>query len=212
LDTAPLDVKGLLQTYLSEFDDEASFGHMSLGRSFALEMGSVIPSTDQRLGAIERQGININTASDFITQYTTRQEYKFLDGVNDQEEEWLRNGATSRPRPSYLSRSLQDATNLLVDLENRTLNHKHVTIAELRDILRRAAALLCRAKTEQAPIVHHFQAVHQAWYLPMDQRHERESSHGVTHPGRHCRKLGDYCTQASRYLQSFFEVSISFYT
>ncbi|KAH3988341.1 hypothetical protein HBH51_000510 [Parastagonospora nodorum] len=155
LDTAPLDVKGLLQTYLSEFDDEASFGHISLGRSFALEMGSVIPSTDQRLGAVERQGININTASDFITQYTTRQEYKFLDGVNDQEEEWLRNGAVPGSRPSYLSRSLQDATNLLLDLENRTLNHKHVTIAELRDILRRAAALLCRVKTDQAPIVHH---------------------------------------------------------
>jgi phosphatidylinositol 4-kinase len=155
LDTAPLDVKGLLQTYLSEFDDEASFGHISLGRSFALDMGSVIPSTDQRLGAVERQGININTASDFITQYTTRQEYKFLDGVNDQEEEWLRNGATIGAPPSYLSRSLQDATNLLVDLENRTLNHKHVTIAEVRDILRRAAALLCRVKTDQSPIVHH---------------------------------------------------------
>ncbi|KAF2832232.1 hypothetical protein CC86DRAFT_313123 [Ophiobolus disseminans] len=155
LDTAPLDVKGLLQTYLSEFDDEASFGHISLGRSFALEMGSVIPSTDQRLGAVERQGININTASDFITQYTTRQEYKFLEGVNDQEEEWLRNGATMGAPPNYLSRSLQDATNLLIDLENRTLNHKHVTIAELRDILRRAAALLCRVKTDQSPIVQH---------------------------------------------------------
>lgn len=155
LDTAPLDVKGLLQTYLSEFDDEASYGHISLGRSFALEMGSVIPSTDQRLGAVERQGMNINTASDFITQYTMRQEYKFLDGVNDHEEEWLNNGATNGATPGYLSRSLQDATNLLVDLENRTLNHKHVTIAELRDILRRAAALLCRVKTDQSPIVHH---------------------------------------------------------
>ncbi|KAH8726282.1 hypothetical protein GQ44DRAFT_826007 [Phaeosphaeriaceae sp. PMI808] len=155
LDIAPLDVKGLLQTYLSEFDDEASFGHISLGRSFALEMGSVIPSTDQRLGAVERQGININTASDFITQYTTRQEYKFLDGVNDQEEEWLRNGATVASPSSTLSRSLQDATNLLVDLENRTLTHKHVTIAELRDILRRAAALLCRVKTDESAIVHH---------------------------------------------------------
>lgn len=153
LDIAPLDVKGLLQTYLSEFDDEASFGHISLGRSFALEMGSVIPSTDQRLGAVERQGININTASDFITQYTTRQEYKFLDGVVDHEEEWLKGGAS--PHSSYLHRSLQDATNLLIDLETRTLNHKHVTIAELRDILRRAAALLCRVKTDQAPIVQH---------------------------------------------------------
>ncbi|KAH9867339.1 hypothetical protein IAQ61_007931 [Plenodomus lingam] len=155
LDIAPLDVKGLLQSYLSEFDDEMSFGHISLGRSFALEMGSVVPSTDQRLGAIERQGMNINTASDFITQYTTRQEYKFLDGVVDHEEEWLQGAPSSGPRPTYLSRSLQDATNLLIDLETRTLGHKHVTIAELRDILRRAAALLCRVKTDQSPIVHH---------------------------------------------------------
>lgn len=155
INIAPIDVKGLLQTYLSEFDDEVSFGHVSLGRSFALEMGSVLPSTDQRLNAIERQGININTASDFITQYTTRQEYKFLEGANDQQEEWLRAGSTNGATPNFLSRSLQDATDLLIDLENRTFNHKHVTIAELRDILRRAAGLLCRVKTDQCRIVQH---------------------------------------------------------
>lgn len=154
IEAAPLDVKGLLQTYLSEFDDETSYGHVSLGRSFALEMGSVIPANDQRLGAIERQGININTASDFITQYTTRQEYKFLEG-NDQQEEWLNGGGHTDPRSTYLSRSIQDATKLLIDLEQRTLHHKHVTIAELRDTLRRAAALLCRAKMDQTPLVHH---------------------------------------------------------
>ncbi|KAF9692335.1 hypothetical protein EKO04_009440 [Ascochyta lentis] len=155
IEAAPLDIKGLLQTYLSEFDDETSYGHVSLGRSFALEMGSVIPVNDQRLGAIERQGININTASDFITQYTTRQEYKFLEGSNDQQEEWLNGGSSAGPMSTYLSRSLQDATKLLIDLEQRTLHHKHVTIAELRDILRRAAALLCRVKRDQSPIVHH---------------------------------------------------------
>ncbi|OSS54503.1 hypothetical protein B5807_01599 [Epicoccum nigrum] len=155
IEVAPLDIKGLLQTYLSEFDDETSYGHVSLGRSFALEMGSVIPANDQRLGAIERQGININTASDFITQYTTRQEYKFLEGSNDQQEEWLNNGISHGTMPTQLSRSIQDATKLLVDLEQRTLHHKHVTIAELRDILRRAAGLLCRVKRDQSPIVHH---------------------------------------------------------
>jgi phosphatidylinositol 4-kinase len=155
IEVAPLDIKGLLQTYLSEFDDETSYGHVSLGRSFALEMGSVIPANDQRLGAIERQGININTASDFITQYTTRQEYKFLEGSNDQQEEWLNGGISHGSMPTQLSRSIQDATKLLVDLEQRTLHHKHVTIAELRDILRRAAGLLCRVKRDQSPIVHH---------------------------------------------------------
>jgi phosphatidylinositol 4-kinase len=155
IDIAPLDVKGLLQTYLSEYEDDGVYGHISLGRSFALEMGSVIPTTDQRLGAIEPQkGFSINTGSDFIAQYTTRQEYKFVDGLNDQEEEWLR---TSRSglATSSLDRNIGDATKLLAELESRTLNHKHVAIAELRDILRRAAALLCRVKTDQASIVHH---------------------------------------------------------
>ncbi|KAF1965738.1 phosphatidylinositol 4-kinase-like protein STT4 [Bimuria novae-zelandiae CBS 107.79] len=154
LDIAPLDIKGLLQTYLSEYDDEGAYGHISLGRSFALEMGSVIPTTDQRLGAIERQGININTVSDFIAQYTTRQEYKFVDGQNEQDDEWLKLDGSDQARTAF-RRRIDDATKLLVDLESRTLNNNHVTIAELRDILRRASALLCRVKSDQSPIVHH---------------------------------------------------------
>ncbi|KAF2810160.1 phosphatidylinositol 4-kinase-like protein STT4 [Mytilinidion resinicola] len=174
LSLAPLDIKGLLQTYLSEYDDEGAYGHVSLGRSFALEMGSIIPSTDQRLGAIERHNdLNINTASDFIAQYTTRQEYRFIDGLNDQDEEWLKFGNTGSfgiktqrrsltdhrdrltGRSSFVHRSIEDATKLLTDLESRTLNQKQVSIAELRDILRRAAALLCRVKCDQTAIVQH---------------------------------------------------------
>lgn len=155
LDLAPLDIKGLLQTYLSEYDDDGVYGHISLGRSFALEMGSVVPTTDQRLGAIEPQkGFHINTASDFVAQYTTRQEYKFVDGLNEQEEEWLRTSHSQRGASPF-GQSIEDATRLLLDVETRTLSHKHVTIAELRDILRRAAALLCRVKTDQCPIVLH---------------------------------------------------------
>src|SRR5690349_20925095 len=73
---APLDVKGLLQTYLSEFDDTGAYGHVSLGRSFALEMGSIIPQSDQRLNALDRKAdsVHINMGSDFMAQYTTRQE------------------------------------------------------------------------------------------------------------------------------------------
>lgn len=154
IDIAPLDIKGLLQTYLSEYDDEGAYGHISLGRSFAMEMGSVIPTTDQRLGAIERQGININTVSDFIAQYTTRQEYKFVDGQNEQDDEWLKLDGSGQAQSAF-HRRIDDATNLLIDLESRTMNNKHVTIADLRDILRRASALLCRVKSDQAPIVHH---------------------------------------------------------
>lgn len=71
-----------------------------MGRSFALDMGSLIPRTDQRLGmrkppgyqsaitkqyltirdpgTIESYGANkVDVASDFIAQYTTRQKYRY---------------------------------------------------------------------------------------------------------------------------------------
>jgi phosphatidylinositol 4-kinase A len=159
MDIAPLDIKGLIQTYLSEYDDDGAYGHVSLGRSFALEMGGVIPSTDQRLGAIESQpGLNINTASDFIAQYTTRQEYRFVGGIKDDDQEWMRSGSSVdllMRTNARLDRSIQDARSLLADMEDRTLNHKHVSIAEIRDVLRRAGALLCSTDKDQGAIVHH---------------------------------------------------------
>jgi len=159
INIAPLDVKGLLQTYLSEYDDDGAYGHVSLGRSFATEMGALIPSTDQRLGAIDRHGdCNINTASDFVAQYTTRQEYRYAEALPDHDAEWLhlmqldprRGSVASKPEKDY-----EDANTVLAHLEARILKHKYIPIGELRDILRRAAALLCRTKKDECAIVHH---------------------------------------------------------
>jgi phosphatidylinositol 4-kinase len=159
INIAPLDVKGLLQTYLSEYDDDGAYGHVSLGRSFATEMGALIPSTDQRLGAIDRHGdCNINTASDFVAQYTTRQEYRYAEALPDHDAEWLhlmqldprRGSVVSKPEKDY-----EDANTVLTHLEARTLKHKYIPIGELRDVLRRAAALLCRTKKDECAIVHH---------------------------------------------------------
>ncbi|KAI6864072.1 phosphatidylinositol 3, partial [Hortaea werneckii] len=44
IDAAPLDVKGLLQAYLEDYEDDGTYGHVALGRSFAVEMGSMIPA------------------------------------------------------------------------------------------------------------------------------------------------------------------------
>lgn len=156
---APMDVKGLLQTYLSEYEDDGAYGHVSLGRSFAMEMGSIIPGTDQRLGAIDRFGdININTASDFIAQYTTRQEYRYAEALPEHNTEWLNLIHFDNRKASFSSRDDQEGDNaatLLAHLEARTLKHKFIPIGELRDILRRAAALLCRSKKEENDIIHH---------------------------------------------------------
>jgi phosphatidylinositol 4-kinase len=159
---APLDVKGLLQTYLSEYDDTGAYGHVALGRSFALDMGLMIPPLDQRLGAIDRRGeiVNINVASDFMAQYTTRQEYRFSD-LPEHDHDWLefmnlKQGSEVAPSGTVRTTGVNmEANATLAELERRTGQGKYISIAELRDVLRRAAALLCRSKKTQSAIVHH---------------------------------------------------------
>lgn len=159
MNIAPADVKGLLQTYLSEFDDEGMYGHISLGRSFAMEQGSSIPGTDQRLISIDPVGeCNINTASDFIAQYTTRQEYRYAEALPDHSLEWLTFMRIDR-RASYLPGSdneSADAVSALAHIENRILQKKNTPMADIWDILRRAAALLCRSETGQECSVAHY--------------------------------------------------------
>jgi phosphatidylinositol 4-kinase A len=160
---APQDIKGLLQTYLSEYDDDGAYGHISLGRSFASEIGGMIPLTDQRLGAIDRHGdTNINAISDFIAQYTTRQEYRYAEALPDHDAEWLNFTRISSRRDSIASKSgkeCEDAITVLAHLETRTLERRFVPIGELRDVLRRAAALLCRAKRDECAIVHYLVSI-----------------------------------------------------
>lgn len=158
IDIAPSDVKGLLQTYLSDFDDEASFGHMSLGRSFAIEIGSMIPSTDQRLSSLHTLGeCRINTASDFMAQYTKRQEYRYSEALPDHSLEW-RSFMSMDRRASFLppqDTESTDAITALAHIEKRILHRKTTPFADVRDILRRAAALLCRSDQDECSIIHY---------------------------------------------------------
>lgn len=161
INIAPLDVKGLLQTYLSEYDDDGAYGHISVGRSFALEMGGVIPETDQRLTAISRVGeTDINAISDFIAQYTTRQEYRYAEALPDHDAEWLNFMRIRRDSISSKSgRDCEDAVTVLAHLEARSIKRKLIPIGELRDVLRRAAALLCRSKTDECTIVRYLVSI-----------------------------------------------------
>lgn len=155
INLAPLDVKGLLQTYLSEFDDEGAYGHISLGRSFALELGSVVPMSDNRLQSLERVGdCSINTASDFAAQYTTRQEYRYGETLPDRGTE-LVSFMNTRRRPSFVQSSVMESANAataLAYVEARILSKKTASLDEVRDILRRAAALLCRSKQDESAV------------------------------------------------------------
>ena len=156
IDVAPLDTKGLLQAYLEDYADDGAYGHIGLGRSFAVEMGSHIPSTDQRLTSLERQrDIGINTASDFVAQYTTRQEYRHIDNKLIDMDDWTlveRNG-TSRPMPAGLNTEPDGDRKELQLLETRLKNHEHVPFSTVRETLRNAAGILSRMTVDTAPLI-----------------------------------------------------------
>ncbi|SPQ18964.1 9d2e47b4-0d6b-430b-b2bd-2d91db09fa24 [Thermothielavioides terrestris] len=162
IDIAPADVKGLLQTYLSEFDDESGYGHMSLGRSFAVEVGSTIPSTDQQLSSLDMLGgCPINTASGFMAQYTTRQEYRYSEAPPDRSPEWLGlmrvdRGASLLPSSDSESADVLTALSLA---EKRVLSRKSTSLADVRAVLRRAAALLCRCEHDGCALVYHLVSI-----------------------------------------------------
>ncbi|KAK8095944.1 Phosphatidylinositol 3 [Apiospora kogelbergensis] len=158
MNLAPADVKGLLQTYLSEFDDELAFGHMSLGRTFAMQIGSSIPPTDQRLTSLNPVGdTTINTTSDFIAQYTTRQEYRYGEALPDRGMDLL-NAMPLGRRASFIKappHETASAINALAHLESRLATRKNTHVSEIRDILRRAAALLCRTVKDESAVAHY---------------------------------------------------------
>lgn len=156
IDVAPLDTKGLLQAYLEDYADDGAYGHIGLGRSFAVEMGSHIPGTDQRLTSLEPQkDIRINTASDFIAQYTTRQEYRHVDSKLIDMDDWTlveRNG-TSRAMPSGLEAEIISDRKELMTLETRLKNQEPVAFSTIRETLRNAAGILSRMTSDTAPLI-----------------------------------------------------------
>ncbi|CAK4015158.1 Phosphatidylinositol 4-kinase stt4 [Lecanosticta acicola] len=162
IDVAPLDVKGLLQAYLEDYEDDGAYGHIALGRSLAVEMGALIPSTDQRLTSLERQrDVSINTASDFVAQYTTRQQYRHLDVKQGTDDEWalVDYGGQSRDALMDVEESVQDEAAELRNLSRRLRNHAVVPFAEVRDTLRNAAGILSRSASDRVALIQDLVAI-----------------------------------------------------
>ena len=147
---------------MSEFDDEGAYGHVSLGRSFAMKMGASITATDQRLNSLELIGItNIDTASDFVAQYTTRQEYRYGEALPSHGME-LFNVVPLRRRDSFMKTAPSDRANAvtaLAHVESRMGGKKPIPLNDVRDILRRAAALLCRSEKDECAIAHYLVSI-----------------------------------------------------
>ena len=156
MELAPLDLKGLLQTYLSDYEDEGAYGHVSLGRTFAVEIGSLVPATDQRLGAIGRQSdSSINTASDFIAQYTTRQEYRYTDVLSGEGGRPNLPGGADHGLPAKytLEGQAQEVALALRGLDHRLRTHQQISQENIRSTLRRAASILCSVDLDRYRLI-----------------------------------------------------------
>lgn len=65
-------------------------------------------------------------------------------------------------RASYAQATTSDSANAataLAHLEARLLSKKETPLVEVRAILRRAAALLCRSKRDESAVVHHLVSI-----------------------------------------------------
>ncbi|KAL9127379.1 MAG: hypothetical protein Q9217_003735 [Psora testacea] len=124
--------------------------------------------------AIDRHGdCNINTTSDFIAQYTTRLEYKYADALPVNDRGWAKCVHMSMfrlqvaslhtdafildgnegPTSKGIEWEFAEEQSLLTRLEHRALDGKCISAVELRDTLRRAAALLCRTDRDECAIL-----------------------------------------------------------
>lgn len=162
IDVAPLDVKGHLQAYLEDYEDDGAYGHIALGRSFAVEMGSVIPSTDQRLTSLDGQrSIGISTASDFVAQYTTRQEYRHLNGESKTDDEWAMVDYSGKTRVAILGAAgpVHDSAIQLKDLAKRLRKHVAVPFNEVRETLRNAAGVLSQSASDRVVLIQDLVAI-----------------------------------------------------
>lgn len=79
-----------------------------------------------------------------MKQYTTRQGYRHTDPAPEHDEDWLR--FMHIGRPGQVIGDDEEIMAALENLQHRAATNKFIAIGEQRDVLRRAAALLCRSK------------------------------------------------------------------
>lgn len=76
--------------------------------------------------------------------------YRNSDRAND-----VVDGSASNGR----AETVENGQAILARLDNRTMSKSFVSIGEMRDTLRRTAALLCKAQTDQCALVHHLVSI-----------------------------------------------------
>ena len=126
---------------------------------------------------VERHGDwNLNTASDFIAQYTNHLEFRHVDsplydddgdlGMLDTYVDSMHTtdlkcevGFGKRTTANLITQCIEDDKALLGHLESRIHGKSVVSIEELRCTLRRAAALVSKIQEDQCAVIHHLVSI-----------------------------------------------------
>lgn len=85
-----------------------------------------------------------SAASDFIKQYTTRQAYRHTDPASEHSEERLKSMHIGLR--AQLTSECEETLAVLDNIQSHASSKKFVPFSEQRNILQRAAALLCRTE------------------------------------------------------------------
>ncbi|QSL66410.1 hypothetical protein MERGE_000789 [Pneumocystis wakefieldiae] len=134
LQISPLDLKSLLHTYLSDFDDSSSTCNISLGKTVALDIGASLSYIDKKMFG----DLLTNVSSEFISEYTIRQLNKFPATIlhpmrNDSytiQNDFSDNG--------FITSVLQNISQIENDLKQK----KRLEIKELKDSLQKVATCI----------------------------------------------------------------------
>lgn len=82
LSSMNFDVKNLLTAYLNEMNSSRPLNDVSLGFTFALEMGGSVTGSDRELAAIARSNkLSTNVSSGFLSQFLWSREIKALPNL-----------------------------------------------------------------------------------------------------------------------------------
>ncbi|KAG5357411.1 Phosphatidylinositol 4-kinase stt4 [Yarrowia sp. C11] len=127
------DMKSLLQSYLVDMEGSRDFEHVSLGCSFALEMGGSVTGTDRQLASLKAvNDIPTDTVSGFLSQYMWRNEFR-----DDGAALTLSSGdAASDLRYNFYSR--------VASITEKLDNKAYVAPVEVKNLLFSGASYLSR--------------------------------------------------------------------
>ncbi|CAG8472314.1 2360_t:CDS:10 [Dentiscutata erythropus] len=158
---APLEIRGLLENYLAEYDTHHSDNPVHMGRSVAFEMAKGFSRNDYKSGIFPRiPTAVVDNASELIKDYTLRRYYY---GQATGAHHWLVSDIDKADKHDIslakINDDIVDAQTRkvhisLAHLEKRILNHHHVSIKELSSTLHLAAGLLVAFSKLDEDLVH----------------------------------------------------------